>query len=446
MRRMKRPLAALAAMILALLLTACGSAGPASTASSGEPVSSEAPSSAAPSADTVSSSAEEPEPTPAPPKSPEYADAAILHELEFGGVYVDITIDDFNALGFAYGDSVTVTFSNGYELQDLPYYNGYYTVTGNPLVVAYPGYPYVKVCINNGDDLWKVAALDESMTVTLRLREAGKYAEIQDARDIHYKDDRSEFPSDAAFANFRAASGGLLNGSMLYRSASPCDNQHNRAPYVDALCKDAEIGFILNLADTDEKIKDYLAKDDFDSPYFLSLYEGGNVLPIGLNMNYGSADFRTKLTAGLAVMAEHDGPYLVHCTEGKDRTGFVCLLLEALCGATYEEIVADYMITYDNYYQITAEEPLLGIPPLFTDYYGLTSGASGARYRVIVENVLDPMVQSLAQGDPDFRTADLSEYAKAFLREGGMSEETIQTLIGKLCVEGYCSDVPGGMP
>ena len=70
----------------------------------------------------------------------------------------------------------------------------------------------------------------------------------------------------------------------------------------------------------------------------------------------------------------------------------------------------------------------------------------GGRYRVIVENVLDPMVQSLAQGNPDFRTADLSEYAKAFLREGGMSEETIQALIGKLCVEGYCSDVPGGMP
>ena len=414
MRRMKRPLAALAAMILALLLTACGSAGPASTASSGEPLSSEAPSPATPSADTVSSSAEDPEPTPAPPASPEYADAAIMHELEFGGVYVDITIDGFNALGFAYGDSVTVSFSNGYELQDLPYYNGYYTVTGNPLVVAYPGYPYVKVCINNGDDLWKVAALDESMTVTLRLREAGKYAEIQDARDIHYKDDRSEFPSDAAFANFRAASGGLLNSSMLYRSASPCDNQHNRAPYVDALCKDAEIGFILNLADTDEKIKGYLAKDDFDSPYFLSLYESENVLPIGLNMNYGSADFRTKLTAGLAVMAEHDGPYLVHCTEGKDRTGFVCLLLEALCGATYEEIVADYMITYDNYYQISPEKDL-------------------ARYNTIVENDLDPMIRSMA-GDSglDLQTADLSEAAENFLLSGGMKTEEIEALKAKI--------------
>ena len=355
-----------------------------------------------------------------------------MHELEFGGVYLDMTIDDFNALGFEYGDSVTVTFSNGYELQDLPYYNGYYTVTGDPLLVAYPGYPYIKVCINNGDDLWKIAGLDENMTATVRLREAGRYADIQDARDIHYRDDRDEFPSDEVFANFRAVRVSGMAENVLYRSASPCDNQHKRAPYVDALCKDAAIAYILNLADNADKIAGYIAKDDFSSPYFLSLYQSGKVDPIGLNMNYGSADFRAKLTAGLQKMAKEDGPYLVHCTEGKDRTGFVCLLLEALCGASYEEIVDDYMITYDNYYQITKEETLLGAPmTALTGYYRLDSSV-GVRYRVIVENVLDSMVQSLAQGDPDFRTADLSRYAMRFLRDGGMSDEEILTLAEKL--------------
>ena len=37
-----------------------------------------------------------------------------------------ISIDDFNKLGFEYGDSVNVSFTNGYELTDIPYYNGYY--------------------------------------------------------------------------------------------------------------------------------------------------------------------------------------------------------------------------------------------------------------------------------------------------------------------------------
>jgi len=51
-------------------------------------------------------------------------------------------------------------------------------------------------------------------------------------------------------------------------------------------------------------------------------------------------------------MASADGPYLVHCLEGKDRTGFVCIVLEALMSATYQEIVDDYMLTYNNYYHI----------------------------------------------------------------------------------------------
>ena len=435
MTRTKRIAAFLTAFLLILSLSACGGKTPGtSSAAPSSPESTAAPETAAPapSAETPAPSTYSPEPTPAPPRAPELVGAAVMHELEFGGVYLDMTIDGFNALGFAYGDSVTVTFSNGYELQDLPYYNGYYTVTGDPLLVAYPGYPYVKVCINNGDDLWKIAGLDESMTADVRLREAGRYADIQDARDIHYRDDRDEFPSDEVFANFRAVRVSGMAENVLYRSASPCDNQHKRAPYVDALCKDAAIAYILNLADNADKIAGYIAKDDFSSPYFLSLYQSGKVDPIGLNMNYGSADFRAKLTAGLQKMAKEDGPYLVHCTEGKDRTGFVCLLLEALCGASYEEIVDDYMITYDNYYQITKEETLLGAPmTALTGYYRLDSSV-GVRYRVIVENVLDPMVQSLAQGDPDFRTADLSRYAMRFLRDGGMSDEEILTLTEKL--------------
>ena len=290
---------------------------------------------------------------------PVLKDKDVMHEEEFGGVYIDCTIDDFNALGFQYGDSVSVKFSNGYELKDIPYYNGYYTANGEVLLVAYPGYPYIKVCINNGDDLWEEAGLkaeapgesenkagslwlsaglEEEDSAEVRLVKRGKYKEIQEARDIHYKDDRELFASDAVFANFRSVKAGKIGENRLFRSASPCDNQHNRAPYVDSLMKEAGVRFILNLSDTPVKIEGYLGKEDFNSPYFLTLYENENVLPIGLNMNYGSDDFRAKLVNGFTEMAEHEGPYLVHCTEGKDRTGFVCMLLEALSGASYEEI------------------------------------------------------------------------------------------------------------
>ena len=366
--------------------------------------------------------------------SPVLSDSPVIHELEFGGVYLDKTIDEFNALGFVYGDSVDVTFSNGYKLEDLPYYNGYYTRTGDPLVVAYPGYPHIKVCINNGSDLWLLAGLDESMSGKIVLREKGKYANIQDARDIHYEDEREKFPSDEVFANFRAVKAGQIAENTLYRSASPCDNQHQRAPYTDALMKEAGVQYILNLADNDEKIKGYLAKEDFASPYFLTLYESGSVDPIALNMNFSSEDFRAKVASGLARMAERSGPYLVHCTEGKDRTGFVCLLLEALCGASYEEIVDDYMITYDNYYQISKDEKRLNASHSFLQsYYQLKESQNSVRYTVIVENVLNPMVQVLAGNETDLAKADLQAGAEAFLLSGGMSKEQISALQAALC-------------
>ena len=341
---------------------------------------------------------------------PQAADCAILHEEEFGGVYVDLTIDAFNQLGFAYGDAVDVTFSNGYSLSGIPYYNGYYTQTGEPLVVAYPGYPYVKVCINNGDDLYMLAGLKETDTVTVTRSAQGTFADIQDARDIHYRDERERFSSDAVFANFRSVKVGNLKENALYRSASPCDNQHNRAGYVDALCQEAGIRCIVNLADTEEKIQKYITAADFNSPHFLSLYNEGDVLLLTLNMNYSSEDFRAKVANGLIAMTEHEGPYLVHCTEGKDRTGFVCMLLEMFCGASYDEIVSDYMITYDN-------------------YYGITKEFDPKRYEVIVENVLLPMLNSvIGDASVDPKTADLSVYAERFLRNAGMTDAQIAAL------------------
>ena len=364
---------------------------------------------------------------------PKIEGVAIEHEPEFGGVYIKITIDDFNKLGFEYGDSVKVTFSNGFTLEDVPYYNGYYVDAGDPLLIAYPGYDYIKAAINYGEDLWDEghlyagygsgslgaslyakAELDEHCTASVVLNEHGTYADIQNARDIHYSDERSKFDSDAIFANFREVTVGDLKDGILYRSASPCDNQHKRAPYVDDLIAEAGVMCILNLSDNDVKIEKYIAADDFDSPYFLELYESGNVIPLAMNMNFVSEDFTQKIAYGFAAMAEKEGPYLVHCTEGKDRTGFICMLLEALTGADYQEIVDDYMVTYDNYYKITEK-------------------SDKAKYDVILEKNLIAMLKTVV-GDEnaDLKTADLSAAAKDYLRNAGMTDEQIEALVARL--------------
>ena len=337
----------------------------------------------------------------------------LIHELEFGGIYITMTIEDFNALGFDYGDSLDITFSNGYKLEDIPYYNGYYASTGYPLLVAYKGYDYIKACIYNGDDLWVLAGVNENDTATISLHQKYGYLTIQNTRNIHYSDDREAFPSDEVFANFRSIKTTNLKENILYRSASACDNQHNRATYVDKLAEKANINVILDLADTDEKIQSYINDENFNSPYFLSLYEKGNVIPNSVTTNYDSKEFKTKLVNGLVELLNYDGPYLIHCTEGKDRTGFVCMLLEALVGASYDEIVDDYMISYKNYYDISTYK-------------------HKDKYNVIVTDVLKPMICTLASGCVDVTKADLSMYATRYLSSGGMSDEQIDALKEKL--------------
>ena len=38
---------------------------------------------------------------------------SVSHDTKFGGIYINISIDDFNKIGFKYGDSVDLKFSNG---------------------------------------------------------------------------------------------------------------------------------------------------------------------------------------------------------------------------------------------------------------------------------------------------------------------------------------------
>ena len=355
----------------------------------------------------------------------------IIHELEFGGIYIKTTIEDFNKLGFEYGDSVDIKFSSGYEMKDQPYYNGYYVDAGESLLVGYPGYDYIKATLNYGDDLWYIAKFKDgdTGTVTVKLNKKKKYLDIQNTMDITYIDDRDKYEgTDAEFVNFRDVSSNVsvIKPNMIYRSASPCDGKHNRPKYVDRLIDSANIQYIMNLADTVEKIESYITKYNLETiaPYFLSLYRNNKffftstnnekIVPLAMNMNYKSKEFQQKLAQGFNAMAVSDGPYLIHCLEGKDRTGFVCIVVEALCGATYQQMVNDYMETYKNYYGITLEKDPL-------------------RYRIIKERNIDAMLRFLSGDDNvDLENTNFSNSIKNYLIEGGMTEANVNSFINKI--------------
>ena len=362
-------------------------------------------------------------------ESLELLNRGTMSESKFGGIYIDITIDDFNELGFKYGDSIDIYFSNDYEIKDLPYYNGYYTDTGYPLLVAYPGYPYIKACINNGDDLYQIAGLADGDTADIKLSQRGKYLDIQEALDIHYTDIQGDIP-DNVFGNFRSVNVGNLKTDILYRSASPVDNQHNRAAVVDRLINN-KVNTIINLSDNDSELEEHLNSSDFNSPYAKTLYERNSIIALSMNMNFKSlnneeddvpnlfrdfkdAVFTNKLIQGLNFITENDGPYLVHCVEGKDRTGFVCMVIEAIAGASYDEIINDYMITYDN-------------------YYGINLNDEPSKYNIIKEKNIEEMLRTIINDDSvDIKTANYGEYCTNYLLSKGMEADKINLLKQKL--------------
>ena len=105
----------------------------------------------------------------------------------------------------------------------------------------------------------------------------------------------------------------------------------------------------------------------------------------------------------------------VHCTEGKDRAGFTSMLLAALMGGSVEEIVADYMTSYVNYY---------GIDPV----------AEADKYNMIAEkNVMDMLrVVCGLEKNASLEGVDLAAAAEAYLLKHGMTAEAIAALKANL--------------
>jgi protein-tyrosine phosphatase len=74
------------------------------------------------------------------------------------------------------------------------------------------------------------------------------------------------------------------------------------------------------------------------------------------------------IAAVRAIAGATPGCVVFHCAGGKDRTGLLALVLLTLAGATPEEIIADYLLTYDRmkqrYADIGAPDQLAAVTEL----------------------------------------------------------------------------------
>lgn len=335
--------------------------------------------------------------------------AGTVTEVEkYGHAVLDVKIEDFQAKGFELGDIVTV--AAGSYSGDMPYFNGYYVDNGEYMLRAYPGKEYLAVCINYGKFNVE-AGVDVGSPVYISLKTKGGAATTQAVYSLEYTNDRADYASDEVFANFRPIVMGDIAEGRLYRSASPINNEYGRAATADQLISAAGVKTVVNLANTQEEIDASLAAEDFNSPYYKGLLDAEGVIVLGMPVNFASDEFAEGIVKGLIFMSEHEGPYMVHCTEGKDRAGFTAALLEALMGAKLEEIVDDYLESYVNYYHLDRE-------------------ADAKKLELIAEKNINEMLRTIAGLDKGAELADvdLAAAAETYLTSHGMTAEQVSAL------------------
>ena len=320
----------------------------------------------------------------------------VKEQPKFKGVLVLESFETFMNKGFEFGDSFDVFFSNGYKLEDVPFYNGYYTKSHETLICFHPGYKLVYVCYNDGPGMYEELKLNDDCTATIVLNTKGKYLDVQNSMQQDYSYKRDDYGSDEIFANFRPLNYGKIIPNMIYRSSTPIKNSENRAYYVNKLAKDAGINYIIDLSiNKDELTKCYEHKE-VDNAFWDKLYIEDKITAVNLSTIIESEVFKHDISNILKIFLKEKGPFLINCSLGKDRTGFICIIIETLMEASVKEIEDDFMESFINLHFIEKDsEKYKTIKEIkFGNYAGFLSGVDKTK-KITKDNLYNGTINYL---------------------------------------------------
>jgi len=338
---------------------------------------------------------------------------------KYGNVVLSMKGSDFLAEGYAFGDIVRVDIDGQHH--DMPVGSSYSDVDDGKMICRVEidesaGEDRLVLAINMGDfasqtGLAVKKAIQEEPgyrweytseeVISIFMKEPGGYANEYNLRQLVRTNAKTDYPhlTDEEFANFREISTSGIPGKRLYRTSSPINPELGRNTYACDLLEEMGVNVIMNLADNLEEAQSY-------EGYSSSYYAKQNVIYLNMGVDFTAPDFKTSLASGLQFFARNPGTYAVHCTEGKDRAGFVSALLECLMGAECQEVVDDYLVTYYN-------------------YYGVEFGSEKADL-IAQSNIISILCDAFEITDP--YQADLSAEAAEYIRTLGLSVAEIDQL------------------
>ena len=338
-------------------------------------------------------------------------------QLTSSDLYLDCPADSF-LNEFQMGDIVTVAI-NGYDTLDMPIVESAYDVPiAGFALVALKGYDYLILSVHYGhlSNILKITDVVVPIEVSISMKEKGGFLFGLEMRNVQNMDYYAEIYPDLSieeFANFREVRTTGMGQNRLYRSSNPIDPGLGRNLYADSLAKNAGVTTFINLSDSEEYAR---SCQNFDSSY----YSTQNIIFLDLPVYFYSQHFKDGIANGFRYMIEHDGPYLVHCTFGMDRTGFTIAVLEALMGATTEDIQADYAKTFSNYFNVV-DRMHVALNEQQVDFF-----------RAVVIRNLKAVYHAEGIDIPDTGSIDWATATEKYLSKLGMTQEEISALKERL--------------
>jgi len=193
---------------------------------------------------------------------------------------------------------------------------------------------------------------------------------------------------------------------MIMRPSTAIDDVYQRAKYADSAARKHHIAFIINLSEDEANLQNL---PGYNETYFASV----NHLAKNINLDVKSEENRKDTAELMRCFANNKGPFLVRCLQGKDRTGILCTILECLMGASYDEIITDYMQTFYNWYGVTKEDKA---------------------YQIITQMNIINTLKTIFETD-DLKNIDMKEKAEEYLLGIGLNEKEIEDIRANLSAD-----------
>lgn len=343
----------------------------------------------------------------------------------YGQAVPDFTPQDMKDKGFDYADLLHVSIGDDIRIDSIPFLTSFNEA--GCFEVTYVDYnalgtDYGFGLLNADFHLFVGGKVGDKVTMTLT--EKGGYKEKYELLKSTYPVERRADETAEQYANFRMIATTGMGAGIIYRSSNPlnCAKNEGRYRVADSLAREKGINTEIDLSDTPAAIEKYIATDGYASTYCPQLYKDGNTMACGLSANVFGEVFKAKMAEMVRFMIARRPPYLIHCNEGKDRCGFVAMLLEAFMGADVTELRDDYMETMYNFYRVGKG----------SESYRMRQSLAIDRMIWVMchEEVLDDL-KATDWSKADVSTIgrdDLSEAARKYFKDGGVSDEELEQL------------------